>query len=179
MKSCKEYDYLPYHYSWDRHCGGSWMEFTTRSITLTDSILLAYAGAQLARAGKLFGVSIGTTLISKSTNDMYEAWTGKKGIARETVGDPAYDLFGYGLMLFGLLKQVPKMNYLGNPMRDFFIKDPISYEHAFKQYSRLELFHLSLSTSITTSNDIDKYLTLNQIELDWNIHLSTLVQDDQ
>ena len=172
MKSCKEYDYLPYHYSWSRHCGGDWWEFISRSIVLTDSMVLGYVGARMSSAGKLFGLSLGSALLSKSANDMYEAWTGEKGAVRNAIGDPTYDFIGYGLTAFGLVKQVPKKNYLGNPKRDFFIKDPLSYESAWLQYSGLELGHLAIGTSLTTYNDYKKYESNLQLEIDWNKHLS-------
>jgi len=56
-------------------------------------------------------------------------------------------------------------------MHDFFIKDPISYESAFKQFGALEVFHLALGSGITTYNNYDKYADMLSIEESWQGHL--------
>lgn len=179
MKSCKEFEYLPYHYSWDRHCGGNWGEFISRTITITDSVILAYAGIQINRASKIFGKSIGAGLFAKSTNDIYEAWTGNRGIIRDGLGDETYLAIDLALISFGFFKGVRKINYLGNPMHDFFTKDPLSYEYAFKQYSTLEIIHSTFSISMTAYNNSDKIAATLSIEHDWNEHLKRLHDNDQ
>lgn len=178
MKSCEEYDYLPIYYSWDRHCGGDWWQFTSRSIALTDSMLLAYFSARLMWASKFFGRSFGATLFAKSMNDLYESLTGERGYAREIMGDATYDAAGYAIAGYGLFRPVPKIGYLGNPKRDFFTRDPNNYEYAFMQYSVIETAHTLLSTAITVKNERDKVDELLNIEAAWERHLLQVYQNN-
>jgi hypothetical protein len=161
----------PYLDNWNKHCGGSWWHFSTRTLALGDSALLAFLSWQIASKTKFLGLSLGAGLFSKSTNDMYEAWTGNSGPIREVMGDPIYDAAGYAVMGYGFLRQVPKIGYLGNPKRDFFVRDPNNYEYAFLQYSSLEFLHTFIGTSITMKNDHDKYIDNLSLELGWTKHI--------
>jgi hypothetical protein len=176
--SSRSLDSLHYLDSWNKHCGGSWTELVSRSITLTDSIILAYAGIQVNRASKLFGKSFGTSLISKSANDIYESWTGNRGIVRNSIGDEAYLAVDIALIGYGFFKHVRKINYLGNPAHDFFVKDPISYEYAFKQFTTLELINLTFSTSMTVYSNRETLASRTSIEDAWQKHLHRMGRYD-
>lgn len=174
QKNCKDLDNLPYYYAWNRHCGGSPGQFLTRTISLTDAAILGYASSRLLLVSRRFGSTLGLGLFTKSMNDLYEAWTGDNGVVRDALGDSIYDTIGYATTIYGLTRKVPKINYLGNPKHDFFIKDPISYESAFRQYSRLEVAHFGISTGVEVAEDLDKYKAREQLEFGWNLHLSRL-----
>lgn len=169
--SCRDLDNLHYLDSWNKHCGGSWWNFLTRSMALGDSALLAFLSGQVMRRSRFLRISLGAGLFTKSMNDMYEAWTGDSGLARDFMGDSAYDAAGYAVMGYGLFRQVPKIGYLGNPKRDFFVRDPNNYELAFLQYSSLEFLHTLISTSVTLKNDHEKYKENIGIELGWARHV--------
>jgi hypothetical protein len=171
LKSCEEYDYLPYYYSWARHCGGNAWEFMTRSMGLLGSAALAAAGGASISTANPIGVTFGLSLLGKSANDAYESWTGKRGIVRDLTGDPLYEGIDLALIAYGGLRSVPKINYLGNPKRDFFTRDPLTYESAFRQFSVLELNHFVLSTAVTLTNDYRKFSEKLAIEDAWNEHI--------
>lgn len=176
--SCRSTYSLHYLDSWNKHCGGDWGEFASRTITISDSLILAYAGIKIYRIGGLLGKSFGSGLIVKSSNDIYEAWTGNRGPLRNALGDKNYLAIDIALIGYGFFKKVPRINYLGNPMHDFFVKDPLSYEYAFKQYSKLELGH-ALIGSANTFHDEDRLLAGRlYLEQQWEAHISRLRFDD-
>jgi hypothetical protein len=147
--SCRSLENLHYLDSWNKHCGGSWWQLFSRSFMIGDSLLLAYASSRLMWAGRFFGLSIGSTLFTKSMNDLYEGITGEPGPIRDAVGDTPYTIAGYATIGYGLFSKVPKRTYLGTPKRDLFVRDPLSYEYAFRQYSRFEFVHLGFSTAVS------------------------------
>lgn len=174
MNSCRRTQSVHYLDSWNRHCGGEPWEFVSRSLTIADSVVLAYAGIQVSRVSRLFGRGFGASLVSKSANDIYEAWTGEDGLARQAVGDPVYDMAGYALLGYGLFRQVPKIGYLGNPKRDFFVKDPITYERAFRQYTNLGLLYEGANLLVNGHDHYEKYRSKISINLAWHKHLRLL-----
>jgi hypothetical protein len=172
-------DSLHYLDSWNKHCGGGVWEFGFRSLSLAGSGLLAIAGGGLVAGGGPVGMMFGGSLIIKSGNDAYEAITGKRSIARDTFGDPLYDTIDAALIGYGFLRQVRKINYLGNPKRDFFTKDPITYERAFKQFSELELAHEIANITAATTHAYEKYSDRLRLEDAWNAHLIRVeISDD-
>lgn len=170
-ESCHELKYLPIHLSWNRHCGGGWWDFSTRLFTLADSALLTRISILIAMRAGPFNKILGLGLFSKAVNDTYEAARGGRGALRDALGDELYLAMDLSLMGYGLLKKIPKMNYLGNPMKDFFTKDPNNYEYAFRQYGAFEAAHLVVSSGMTASNHYDTYSAMLSIEESWQRHL--------
>lgn len=138
MNSCKELEYTPIQYAWDKHCGGSYPQFVRRVVRIGDSVLLGRIGWMTAKPMRLIGITWGSTLMTKAGNDFYEAWTGKPSPMRKTLGDGAYELIGFAALAYAIMHQVQRINYLGNPVRDLFYPDPLSKVSAYKQFTTLE-----------------------------------------
>lgn len=164
---CENLEHLPIYYSWNRHCGGSLWELTSRSLTLLSSAYLAVAGAKQIQKGNI----LGGFLVLKSGSDAYEAATGKRSYAREQLGDHLYDAVTLGLVGYGFFREVKKINYLGNPARDFFTKDPISYERAFKQFSTIEFINEGATIAEIGIDNYNKLLSQIDLEESWELHL--------
>lgn len=171
---CRSLENLHYLDSWNRHCGGEPWEFISRSLGLIGSGALGIAGITAIGTAGPIGVVFGGALIGKSSNDVFEAWTGKKGIARHLIGDPVYDGIDWALIGYGWFRKIPKINYLGNPKRDFFTKDPLTYERAFRQYSTIELLYEGTNLLVNANNNYDKYLADVEVELVWDKHIRGL-----
>lgn len=171
-ENCRDLEHLPIYLSWDKHCGGGWWDLTSRIFSLTDSVLLTRASILLSmRAGPLTKL-LGLALFSKAANDTYEATTGNSGALRKALGDELYLACDLSLMGYGLFNKIPKIGYLGNPKRDFFVKDPNNYEYAFKQYSAAELIHLVVGSGMTAYNNYDTYSGMLNIENAWQRHIA-------
>jgi hypothetical protein len=176
--TCRSNENLHYLDSWNKHCGGSSWEFMSRTLTLFGSGALSLAGVGAMAGGGPVGMTFGASLIFKSGNDTYEALTGKRSLAREAAGDPLYDAIDVALFGYGFFRRVPKINYLGNPKRDFFVKDPQTYESAFKQFSVIESIHEGANISAMSVNGYEKYRDRLIIENSWDMHLKRLEQSN-
>jgi hypothetical protein len=56
-------------------------------------------------------------------------------------------------------------------MHDFFTKDPLSYERAFKQFSLFETLHEEVNVGALSTNSYQKYSDRLKLEDAWNAHL--------
>lgn len=171
-ENCKDLENLPLYLSWNRHCGGGWWELTSRIYSMADSALLTrlsiIIGMVPGPIPKLFGLA----LFSKAVNDAYESTTGNRGALRKALGDELYLVVDLSLMSYGLFQKIPKIDYLGNPMRDFFVKDPSNYESAFKQYGAAELVHFVVGSGMSAYNNYDTYSGTLNIEEAWQGHIA-------
>ncbi|MCG8074377.1 MAG: hypothetical protein JAZ17_08095 [Candidatus Thiodiazotropha endolucinida] len=105
------------------------------------------AGQVLLGAGICYGsgslaCAVGVTIAAKGADNFQAGIRGadsysKQGIEKITGSEQTATLIDAGIDLTisvgGLVRNVPKINELGNPVKDLFVKMPSSYEAAYKQ----------------------------------------------
>ncbi|MCG7908627.1 MAG: hypothetical protein JAY82_02520 [Candidatus Thiodiazotropha taylori] len=104
--------------------------------------LQSVGGAGICYGSGSLACAVGVTIAAKGADNFQAGIRGadsysKQGIEKITGSEQTATLIDAGIDLTisvgGLVRNVPKINELGNPVKDLFVKMPSSYEAAYKQ----------------------------------------------